>query len=175
MFPRLLIPVVVLSAVLMPAAALHAEEGSRRPVQPKLEFVYFSLKPVSTAEIAASTQRRVEAVPGVQSFAWTVDRQEVKIVRIVGQAATPTLVAAFGQSGARATALAVSQSKLAFQNQLHCNSCVIKVKRALKPLKGVKEVQVAKDKQTVTVAYDTSKTTLPQIKRVLAAATYPVR
>ena len=175
MILRFLIPTVLLTAFIAPVGEVCAEEGPAAPRRPKLEFVYFSVKQATTPAIATAARQRVEAVRGVQSFAWTVERAEAKIVRIVGQADNPTLLAAFGQGGVRAAVLPIAQSKLVFQSRLHCNSCVIKVKRALKPLKGTKEVQVSKDRQSVTVIYDTSKTTLQQIKRALAAADYAVR
>lgn len=70
------------------------------------------------------------------TFAWTTPLKEAKVVRIVGLAATPDLVAASQAAGAPAALLPVVQHKLIFVKKLHCNGCVLKVKRALEAAEG---------------------------------------
>jgi copper chaperone CopZ len=170
---RLALPVLLLLALAVPA---HAEDAPKvTPKKPKLEYVYLSVTGAKTDALAATAQRHVAAVQGVQSFEWTAPRTEAKVIRIVGQAATPTLVAAFQKAGLGATSVSTRQAAMNFQKALHCNGCVIKVRRALKAVKGTKEVHIAKDKLSVIVVFDTSKATLAQHRKAVAGVGYPTK
>ncbi len=169
---RILIPVFLLFAV---AAPVQAEDAPIKPMKPKLEYLYLTVTGAKTDAVAADAQRKVAAVKGVQSFEWTAPRIEVKVVRVVGQAPTPTLVAAFQQAGVSAAGLPVNQTALVFKKKLHCNGCVVKVKRALKAIKGTKEVHVAKDMTGVTIVYDTKTASVAQFQKAVAGVGYPTK
>ena len=170
------ITALLLALFALPFLDAVAEEPAAPPQKKiKLEYLYMSVAGAKTDQVAAAAQKRVAAVKGVQSFTWTIARKEAKIVRIVGQAGTPALVSAFKATGLTATTLSVGQQTMAFKKQLHCNGCVITVKRALKGVKGTKEVNVAKDKLSVTVVYDTKQTTVAKLKKALADAGKPVK
>ena len=166
----------LLMALLVPLCpTASADEPTPPPKKPKLEFLYLSAQGVKTDAIAAGVLRSVEAVEGVQSFVWTTPRREAKVVRIVGQADTPTLVAACRRSGVEAAVLPIAQRRFDFQKQLHCNGCVLTVKRALKGVEGMKEIKVAKDKLSVSVVYDAKVAKIAKMREALAGAGYPVK
>ena len=47
--------------------------------------------------------------------------------------------------------------------QMHCDNCEIKIKKNVRFVKGVKEIQTNIDRQTVTITYDADKTTPAKI------------
>lgn len=47
--------------------------------------------------------------------------------------------------------------------QMHCDNCEQKIKKNVRFVKGVKEIQTSIDQQTVTVTYDADKTTPKEI------------
>ncbi|HJZ88037.1 MAG TPA: heavy-metal-associated domain-containing protein [Polyangia bacterium] len=49
----------------------------------------------------------------------------------------------------------------------HCGACSSKTEAALKKVKGVKKVDADTDKNTVTVAYDDSQTTVKALQDVI--------
>lgn len=173
---RTYITALLLVLFALPSLEAVAEEPAvpRKP-KVKLEYLYMAVSGAKTDRAAVAAQNRVTAVKGVQSFVWTIARKEAKIVRIVGHATTPALVGAFKSAGLTATALNIGQQTMAFQKQLHCNGCVISVKRALKGVQGTKEVNVAKDNLSVTVVYDVKRTTVAKLKKALADAGKPVK
>lgn len=125
-------------------------------------------------------QRGVQAVAGVQSFEWSAPRAEARIVRIVGRADTPSLLAACAAAGTKATVVAIAQRGFSLHKQLHCNGCVIKVKRAPKAVKGTKEVHVADDRRSVSddrrsvsVVYDRRLATVASLFEALAGVDSP--
>ncbi len=171
-----LVPLLVAAAcALLPPLASADGPAPTPVVQPKLESLYLTVSGATTGELVKSVFRKVTAVRGVKSFVWTAPRTEAKIVRVVGQADTASLVAACRQAGVRAQQLVVTSKQLFFQQQLHCNGCVIKVKRAMKGLKGMKEVSVARDKLSVRVLYDAKKVTMKQLRDALASVGYPAK
>ena len=169
---------LILSVILLiPSVAVAADPAPapKKAKKPKLEYLYVSVLGTVKDPAAASAKRNVEAIKGVRSFTWTAPRQEAKIIRVVGAAGTPGLIAAFERAGLKAVQLPVAQTKLTFQKNLHCNGCVIKVKRALKAVKGTKDVQIAEDKGSVSVVHDAKKTTLKSLQDALAGVGYPVK
>ncbi len=173
---RMGVTALLLALFAVPSLDAVAEETAAPPKKKvKLEYLYMSVTGAKTDQVAAAAQKRVKAIKGVKSFVWTIARKEAKIVRVVGQAGTPALVSAFKGAGLTATTLNIGQQTMAFQKKLHCNGCVITVKRALKGVKGTKEVAVAKDKLSVTVVYDMKLTSVAKLKKALAAAGKPVK
>lgn len=168
---RSFLPALLLAFALAPVAVLRADE----PPKPRLEFLYVAVDGVANAEAAAAVERAVAAVPGVTSFAWTRERVEAKVIRVVGEAPTASLLAAFRSLKAEAAVIPVTQPSLVFQTRLHCNGCVMNVKRALKKLAGVKEITVAKTMDSVTLVLAERQTSLEQVRRVLVDAGYPAR
>ena len=170
------ISLFIVAAIVLLCGHASADGPAPAPVvQPKLESVYLSLEGVRTDEVMKLVYRRLTSVTGVKSLTWTAPRKEVKVVRIVGQATTASLVAAAGRAGATARQLTIKRAQLFFQRQLHCNGCVIKVKRAMKGVKGTKEVNVASDKLSVTVLYDAKKATVKKLRDALTTVGYPAK
>jgi len=169
---RLLLTLSVLTLLGAAAPRAAAEDAPRRV---RLEFVYLSIGSVTTDTVASAVRKRVLAVPGVRSFAWTQKRREAKVVRVVGQAGHAKLIAACRAAGAGATPLAVAMCKLTFETALRCSNCVAAVTKALEGLKGTKEIHVAKDMLTVSVVYDTKVASVKQMRRALDAAGHPVK
>ena len=165
--------IVVALAAISPSARPAAAEGPAVGAAPRLESVYLALGNVTTDRVAAAVYNQVTRVRGVKTFTWTTARAQATVVRVVGQADTATLLAVCKAAGARAAALVVSQLRLTFQKKLHCNGCVINVKRALRAVKGTKEVRVAKDRTSVFIVYDTKSATAEQLRAALASAGYP--
>ena len=56
---------------------------------------------------------------------------------------------------------------------IHCGHCVMRVKRAVGALSGVRAVEADANTKDVTVTYDPSVVKLEAIKEALAAAGYP--
>lgn len=59
--------------------------------------------------------------------------------------------------------------------QMHCAGCENKIKGNLKYIKGVKSIETNIEKQTVTIKYDTSKTTPEKIVAGFAKIGYEVK
>lgn len=168
---RSFVPALLLTFAFAPVAVLRADE----PPKPRLEFLYFAVDGVESAEAAAAVQHAVAAVPGVSSFAWTREQAEAKVIRVVGEAQTASLLAAFRGAKAEASVIPVTQPSLVFQTPLHCNGCVTNVRRALKKLAGVKEITIAKTMDSVALVLAERQTSLEQVRRALADAGYPAR
>ncbi len=163
--------VIALALSLLFAAPVRAEDKT-----PKLEYLYVSVSGAKTPEIAAAAQGRVEAVQGVDSFAWTAARSEAKIVRAVGRADTVTLITAFKAAGVSATEMDIGQTYLVFaKKKPDCGGCVNKVRTAILAVKGTKEVLLKPKAVGVTVVYDKDKVTPEKLKRALAGTRYPVK
>lgn len=143
--------------------------------KPKTEYVYLSVAAVKTPEVAAAVKASVARVPGVTSFAWTTPLKEAKVIRVVGKAATPELVAASSAAGAKAALLPVVQHKLVLEKKLHCNGCVKRVQRALAETKGVKESIVPEDRLSISVIWDAKQVSIEKIKEVMAKTGYKVK
>ncbi|MBQ8152746.1 MAG: cation transporter [Prevotella sp.] len=47
--------------------------------------------------------------------------------------------------------------------QMHCDNCEMKIKKNVRFVKGVKEIQTDVEKQTITITYDADKTSPEQI------------
>lgn len=61
-----------------------------------------------------------------------------------------------------------------FRVHLHCENCVAKVVDNISRAKGVKELDVSLDKQTVAVKYDASKTSEETLRAAIEKLGYPV-
>lgn len=176
MHTRITLLTVAVALSLVLAAAARADDETPPPKKPKLEYLYVSVAGAKTPKIAEAVQKRVQAVRGVQSFAWTAAHTEAKIVRVVGQPSTPTLVAAFKEAGVLATAMDVGQTYLVFaKKKPDCGGCVNKVRTAILAVKGTKEVLLKPKAVGVTVVYDKDKVTPEILKRALSGTPYPVK
>ncbi|MGE0191242.1 MAG: heavy-metal-associated domain-containing protein [Planctomycetota bacterium] len=164
-------PSLLVALAFVAATSVRADE----PPKPRLEFLYFAVEGAGEAEVGAAVERAVAAVPGVRSFAWTRERAEAKVIRVVGEAPTPALIEAFRGAKAIAAVVPVTQPTLVFQTRLHCNGCVMNVKRALRKLAGVKEITVAKTMDSVTLVLAEKQTSLEQVRSTLVDAGYPAR
>lgn len=150
-------------------------DGPTEAKKPKTEFLYMRIADVKTGAAAAAIQAHVTRVRGVKSFAWTTPMKEAKVVRIVGLATNSELVAACRAGGGSAAWLPVVQHRLMFAKKLHCNGCVLKVNRALKATKGVKEYAVSEDRLSVAVVYDAKQVSIDQLKAAVGKTGYKVK
>ena len=64
--------------------------------------------------------------------------------------------------------------EVVFHVHLHCGSCVKKVQENIAFEKGVKDLKVSLDDQTVTIKYDAAKTSEQTLKAALAKLGFPV-
>ncbi len=59
--------------------------------------------------------------------------------------------------------------------QMHCAGCENKIKGNIKYIKGVKSIETDLEKQTVTIKYDSAKTTLEKIVAGFSKIGYEVK
>ena len=64
--------------------------------------------------------------------------------------------------------------EVTFNVYLHCDNCVEKVTENISFEKGVKDLKVSLDEQTVYVKYDSAKTSEETLKKALKELGYPV-
>ena len=64
--------------------------------------------------------------------------------------------------------------EVVFHAHLHCNSCVKKVQENIAFEKGVKDLKVSLDDQTVALKYDAAKTSEATLKAAIEKLGYPV-
>ena len=64
--------------------------------------------------------------------------------------------------------------EVTFRVHLHCANCVKKVEENIAFEKGVKDLKVSLDHQTVYVKYDASKTSEETLKKAIVELGYPV-
>lgn len=64
--------------------------------------------------------------------------------------------------------------EVTFNVYLHCDNCVEKVTENISFEKGVKDLKVSLDNQTVYVKYDSAKTSEDTLKKALEVLGYPV-
>ena len=62
-----------------------------------------------------------------------------------------------------------------FNVQLHCKNCVKKVQENIAFEKGVKDLQVSLEKQTIAIKYDASKTSEETLKNAIVKLGIPVK
>lgn len=62
-----------------------------------------------------------------------------------------------------------------FKTHLHCANCVKKVEENIAFLKGVKDLKVSLSDQTVTVAFDASKTSSEALAAEIVKLGYPAQ
>lgn len=62
-----------------------------------------------------------------------------------------------------------------FSVHLHCNNCVKKVQENIAFEKGVKDLKVSLDEQTVAIKYDPAKTSVQTLKAAIESLGYPVK
>ena len=65
-------------------------------------------------------------------------------------------------------------SEVTFSVHLHCANCVKKVEENIAFEKGVKDMKVSLDHQTVYLKYDSSKTSEEKLKNAIEKLGYPV-
>ena len=65
--------------------------------------------------------------------------------------------------------------EVVFHVNLHCNSCVKKVQENIAFEKGVKDLQVSLEKQTIAIKYDASKTSEETLKNAIVKLGIPVK
>ena len=61
-----------------------------------------------------------------------------------------------------------------FSVHLHCNNCVKKVQENIAFEKGVKDLKVSLEEQTVAINYDPAKTSEQALKAAIESLGYPV-
>ena len=61
-----------------------------------------------------------------------------------------------------------------FHAHLHCNNCVKKVQENIAFEKGVKDLKVSLEDQTVAIKYDAAKTSEDTLKAAIEKLGYPV-
>ena len=61
-----------------------------------------------------------------------------------------------------------------FSVHLHCNNCVKKVQENIAFEKGVKDLKVSLEEQTVAIKYDPAKTSEQVLKAAIESLGYPV-
>lgn len=168
----LLFSIALLSAAVPVDAALAQDAPAPAPA-PKLEYLYLELAPLSAVDVVA-VGKALTAVVGVKSAEWTVSGSEVKVVREVGAAASDALIAAAKQAGAKsAVVVPIRSTVFVFSKPLHCAGCIGAVNKALRDLKGVKEVAVTEALSTVIVAYDTRTVSPKDVESALVAIGKP--
>ena len=64
--------------------------------------------------------------------------------------------------------------EVTFRVHLHCENCVAKVFDNMSRAKGVKDLEVSLDNQTVAIKYDASKTSEETLKASIEKLGYPV-
>lgn len=64
--------------------------------------------------------------------------------------------------------------EVTFRVHLHCANCVKKVEENIAFEKGVKDLKVSLDHQTVYIKYDASKTSEENLKKAIVELGYPV-
>lgn len=60
-----------------------------------------------------------------------------------------------------------------FETKLHCKNCVNKVKENISFEKGVKDLKVDLEAQTITIKYDSSKTSEEKLAAAIRKLGYP--
>lgn len=63
--------------------------------------------------------------------------------------------------------------KVVFATKLHCENCVKKVVENISFCKGVKDLDVSLEKQTITVTFDPKKTDASKLSSEIKALGYP--
>ena len=64
--------------------------------------------------------------------------------------------------------------EVTFNVHLHCENCMKKVQENISFEKGVKDLHVCLEDQTVSIKYDTAKTTEDKLKAAIEELGYPV-
>ncbi len=64
--------------------------------------------------------------------------------------------------------------EVTFNVHLHCENCVKKVQENIAFEKGVKDLEVSLEKQTVAIKYDAAKTSEETLKKAIEKLGYPV-
>ena len=65
--------------------------------------------------------------------------------------------------------------EVTFSVHLHCENCVAKVFDNLSRAKGVKDLVISLEKQTVAIKYDPAKTSVQTLKAAIESLGYPVK
>lgn len=76
--------------------------------------------------------------------------------------------------GATAFAKDIKTLVLTTTPPMHCESCELKIKKNLRFIKGVKEIQTDVEAQTVTIQYDAEKVSADELKKSFAKIDYTV-
>lgn len=175
---RLLAPIAaaVLAFSLLAPAGARADETPPASTAKKvvLEPVFLVVTDVKDDAAAAKVAAAVTAVKGVTSFAWTVERTEAKVVREQGVAGDDVLVKAVATAGFGAQTLATREVRLPFAKKLHCPACVMKVEETARAMAATKEVEVAADRTSVRVLYDTKQADEAAYRKAIGDAGYPI-
>lgn len=161
-------------SMFFPAFARAGEPPAAPATEKKvvLEPVFLTFTDVKDADAASKAQAAVTGVKGVVAFTWTVERAEAKVVREAGTAGDDALVKAAAAFGAQA--LATREVRLTFVKKLHCPACVMKVEETARAMAATKEVEVASDRASVRVLYDTKKADEAAYRKAIGEAGYPI-
>lgn len=176
---RLALPLALalaVAATTLPLGATARADGPAAAPQDKvvLETVYVAVKDVKDDAGAAKVEAAATGVAGVRSFAWTAARTEAKVVRVAGTAGNDVLVKAIADGGYVAETLVTREARLVFVKALHCPACVLKVEETSRAIAATKEVEVAEDRKSVRIVYDTKKADEKAYRAALAEAGYPI-
>ncbi|MCM1034859.1 MAG: heavy-metal-associated domain-containing protein [Paludibacter sp.] len=65
--------------------------------------------------------------------------------------------------------------RVVFSVEIHCDACVAKIEKNIAFEKGVRDLLIDKEKETVTVVYNPDKTDVETLKRAFAKIGKPVK
>lgn len=91
-----------------------------------------------------------------------------KILTLILSAA----ILAFAADSAEAAKKVVKTETVSFSTNLHCHNCVKKVNDNLAFEKGVKDLKVSLDQQSITVTYDPAKTSKEKLSSAIKKLGY---
>ena len=169
-------PALFCAALLLTLTAVaRADDPKPAPEGPKLEYLFLEFTGVAEGK-APLVARGVEGVAGVQSFTWTTDGVEGKVVREVGKAPDSALLEAARAAGAAtAGVVPIAVTTFTFEKKLHCGGCIASVEKTVRAIHGVKDVSVPEAMTTVSVVYDTRSVKPGDVEAALAAIKKPAK
>ena len=171
-YGRLAVILAVGLMALGPVSARAEEEPETARPAPKPRVVFVEVAGVRSGGQAVAVARAIRAV-GVKELKWTKSRKELRLVRVGGHTDERDLRAASMPEGVTIKIVPTEIKQFVFGKRLHCNGCVTRVSKGLREAAGVKEFEIAKEWTGVTVTFDTRKSSVAKIQKVLKDAGYP--
>ena len=163
----LAICLMVLGAV--PARAEEEPETTRPAPKPRVVFV--DVAGVRSGGQAVAVARTIREA-GVKELKWTKPRKALRLVRVGGHTDERDLRAASMPEGVTLTVVPTEIKAFVFAKRLHCNGCLTRISKGLRDAAGVREFKVAEDWRSVTVTFDTRKSNVAKIQKILEGAGY---